>query len=90
MIMMNNLAAEYKIHENIIRHQLKVAEFQRQMDLERFLIMKLKSNNSNTNMANPSFYIPQNRNYCSMCDVHFNGPFAKHRQLDGHMVYDIN
>lgn len=58
----------------LMRHQIKAAENQREIDLERMQAQ-------NKGKAKPLF-----RNYCPMCNINFYGPLTGHRKSDRHRV----
>lgn len=86
--MMTYLDEAYRMHANLMRHQIKAIEKLREIDLIRDTSYKQKLNQKN--LAKPNYFKPLVRNYCTMCDVFFCGPFIGHRKSDWHMVYNFN
>lgn len=72
--MMTYLDEGYKMQVELMRHQIKAAENQREIDLERMQAQ-------NKGKAKPLF-----RNYCPMCNINFYGPLTGHRKSDRHRV----
>lgn len=70
-LMMDKLEESYKIKVELMRHEQKVAEQQREIELER---MKRQGKKVNMNI----------REYCTMCDLHFFGNLIVHRKNDRH------
>jgi hypothetical protein len=70
--MMTYLDEGYKMQVELMRHQIKAAENQREIDLERMQAQ-------NKGKAKPLF-----RNYCPMCNINFYGPLTGHRKSDRH------
>lgn len=75
--MMTYLDEGYKMQVELMRHQIKAAENQREIDLERMQAQ-------NKGKAKPLF-----RNYCPMCNINFYGPLTGHRKSDRHRVSKI-
>lgn len=71
-LMMTYLDEGYKMQVELMRHQIKAAENQREIDLERMQAQ-------NKGKAKPLF-----RNYCPMCNINFYGPLTGHRKSDRH------
>ncbi|KAG8336711.1 Zinc finger protein [Homalodisca vitripennis] len=65
--MMDGLNEKYKLKVDLLRHELRLAEQQREMDLERRQRQGAKV-----------FQHP--REYCAMCDLHFYGHLISHRK----------
>ncbi|XP_021926329.1 zinc finger protein on ecdysone puffs isoform X2 [Zootermopsis nevadensis] len=70
-LMMDKLEESYKIRVELMRHEQKVAEQQREIEMER---MKRQGKKVNMNI----------REYCTMCDLHFFGNLIVHRKNDRH------
>ncbi|KAJ9573831.1 hypothetical protein L9F63_008783, partial [Diploptera punctata] len=71
MLMMDKLEESYKIKVELMRHEQKVSEQQREIELER---MKRQGKKVHMNI----------REYCTMCDLHFFGNLIVHRKNDRH------
>ncbi|XP_046389686.1 zinc finger protein on ecdysone puffs [Ischnura elegans] len=69
-LMMTKLEDSYRIKVELMRHELKVAEQQREIELER---MKRQGKKINTS-----------REYCMMCDLQFFGNLLVHRKTVRH------
>lgn len=74
---MTYLDEGYKMQVELMRHQIKAAENQREIDLERMQAQ-------NKGKAKPLF-----RNYCPMCNINFYGPLTGHRKSDRHRVSEL-
>ncbi|PNF28827.1 hypothetical protein B7P43_G04423 [Cryptotermes secundus] len=70
-LMMDKLEESYKIRVELMRHEQKVAEQQREIEMER-----MKRQGKKVNMSI--------REYCTMCDLHFFGNLIVHRKNDRH------
>uniref|UniRef100_A0A1B6DKI6 C2H2-type domain-containing protein n=2 Tax=Clastoptera arizonana TaxID=38151 RepID=A0A1B6DKI6_9HEMI len=66
-IMVDGLNDKYKLKVELLRHDLRIAEQQREMELERKQRHGMKMYN-------------QSREYCAMCDLHFYGNLISHRK----------
>lgn len=86
--MMTYLDEVYRMRVNLMRHQIKAIEHQRESDLMRDTNYKHKL--LNKNLAKPNYFKPLVRSYCTMCDVFFCGSFIGHRKSDWHTVYNFN
>lgn len=85
--MITYLDETYRMRVDIMRHQIKAVENQREIDLERVTNNKNKSNSGNKNTgSNSNASKPLLRSYCPMCDVRFYGPLTGHRKSDRHRV----
>ncbi|XP_050546727.1 zinc finger protein on ecdysone puffs-like [Daktulosphaira vitifoliae] len=71
-LMMTYLDETYKMQVELMRHQIRAAENQREIDLERMQAQ-------NKGKAKPLF-----QNYCPMCNINFYGPLTGHRKSDRH------
>ncbi|XP_067003468.1 zinc finger protein on ecdysone puffs isoform X2 [Anabrus simplex] len=71
LLMMDKLDESYKIKVELMRHELKVAEQQREIEMER-----IKRQGRKVHMAL--------REYCTMCDLHFYGNIVVHRKNERH------
>ncbi|XP_050527621.1 zinc finger protein on ecdysone puffs-like isoform X2 [Daktulosphaira vitifoliae] len=80
-LMITYLDEAYKMKVDLMRHQIKAVENQRQIDLERVTNhTKNKSGGKSGSNSNK----PLLRSYCPMCDVRFYGPLTGHRKSDRH------
>lgn len=70
-IMMEQLDETYKIKVELLRHEQRAAESQREMEIERLERQGKKVFNNK-------------REYCTMCDLHFYGNLISHRKKDRH------
>jgi len=85
---MTFLDKEYRMRVDIMRHQIKAVENQREIDLYR--VANKNKLNGNKNSVNPNPPIPlSSSNYCLMCNVHIYGPLAGHRRSDRHRVHNF-
>jgi len=66
-LMMDGLNEKYKLKVDLLRHEMRLAEQQREMELERKQRQGLKMYN-------------HPREYCAMCDLHFYGNLISHRK----------
>ncbi|XP_054274086.1 zinc finger protein on ecdysone puffs-like [Macrosteles quadrilineatus] len=66
-LMMDGLNEKYKLKVDLLRHEMRLAEQQREMELERKQRQGLKIYN-------------HPREYCAMCDLHFYGNLISHRK----------
>ncbi|XP_049829586.1 zinc finger protein on ecdysone puffs-like isoform X1 [Schistocerca gregaria] len=70
-LMMDKLEESNKIKVELMRHKLKVAEQQREIEMER-----MKRQGKKVHM--------KTREYCTMCDLHFYGHLMVHRRNERH------
>lgn len=84
--MMSYLDEAYRMRVDIMRHQIKAVENQREIDLERVTNNKHKANTNKSASTNANASKPLLRSYCPMCDVRFYGPLTGHRKSDRHRV----
>ncbi|XP_075230089.1 protein on ecdysone puffs [Lycorma delicatula] len=70
-MMMEQLDETYKIKVELLRHEQRAAESQRELEIERLQRQGKKVFNNK-------------REYCTMCDLHFYGNLISHRKKDRH------
>ncbi|XP_050439589.1 zinc finger protein on ecdysone puffs-like [Adelges cooleyi] len=77
-LMITYLDEAYKMKVDLMRHQIKAVENQREIDLERV------TNHTKKIGGKAGGNKPLLRSYCPMCDVRFYGPLTGHRKSDRH------
>ncbi|XP_022199635.2 zinc finger protein on ecdysone puffs isoform X1 [Nilaparvata lugens] len=71
-MMMEQLSNGYRLKVDMLHHEQRAIELQREMEIERFQRQGKKVYN-------------RSRNYCKMCDLNFYGPIATHRKREHHL-----
>lgn len=66
-LMMDGMNEKYKLKVDLLRHEMRLAEKQREMELDRKKRHGMKIYN-------------HPREYCAMCDLHFHGNLISHRK----------
>lgn len=73
-MMKEGVEESYRLRANMLRQEAKIAEQLKSIEIDR-----LKRLGKAIRAAN------QNREYCTMCDLHFYGHLSTHRKSDGHL-----
>ncbi|XP_008556677.1 zinc finger protein on ecdysone puffs [Microplitis demolitor] len=77
-LMMDKLDESYKLRVDFMRHELKVAEEQRELSLHN---SKRRGKKVSVDLSV--------REYCTMCDLHFYGTLSTHRKSEKHQQLKI-
>lgn len=72
--MVEELDQSYKLKVDLLRHEMRVTEQQRENDIQR----AQRKGKSNLKM--------QKRDFCTMCDLNFLGTLPAHRKNERHQV----
>lgn len=73
-MMKEGVEESYRLRANMLRQEAKISEQLKSIEIDR-----LKRLGKAIRAAN------QNREYCTMCDLHFYGHLSTHRKSDGHL-----
>jgi len=88
--MVEELDQSYKLKVDLLRHEMRVVEKQRENDIQRAQ-RKVKSNMKGqqrdfSKAQQRDFLKAQQRDFCTMCNLNFLGTLPAHRKNERHQV----